>query len=128
MGIRVTDIVVDCSDARVAAEFWCAALGYRVTASDDTGLAIGGDPAQPALVFLESADPKTGKNRVHVDVCPTEGTSRDDEVARLEALGAMRVDIGQSGTSWVVMADPEGNEFCVMDTVVAPAPLPYQQR
>lgn len=128
VGIRVTDIVIDCADARRAAEFWCAALGYRVTASDETGVVIAGDPAQPALVLLVSTDPKRGKNRVHLDVCPTDGSTRDDEIVRLEAFGATRVDVGQSGGSWVVMADPDGNEFCVMDTVVPAIPASFRQR
>jgi len=109
MTLRIGDIVIDCHDPRLAAEFWCAALGYRVTDTDDTGVAVAGDSSAPTLLFLASTDHKLQKNRVHFDVCPVEGTTRDEEVARLESLGATRIDVGQTGVSWVVMADPEGN-------------------
>lgn len=123
--VRIGDIVIDCHDPRRAAEFWCAALGYRITDSDDTGVAIAGASSAPTLLFLASSDQKVQKNRMHFDVCPTEGSTRDAEVARLEALGATRVDIGQTGGSWVVMADPDGNEFCVMSTVIPAEPAPF---
>jgi hypothetical protein len=70
----------------------------------------------PALAFVLVPEQKTTKNRTHVDVTPI-GTTQDDEVARLAGLGAVRIDIGQGGEAWVVMADPEGNEFCVMPEV-----------
>ena len=125
MTVRIGDIVIDCTDPQLAAEFWCAALGYHITDTDETGVAVAGDSSAPTLLFLVSDDPKLVKNRVHFDVCPTEGTTRDDEVARLEALGATRIDIGQTWGSWVVMADPAGNEFCVMNHVVPPEPKPF---
>lgn len=125
MTVRIGEIVMDCRDPERAATFWCAALGYRVTASDETGVAAAGSAGAPTLLFLRSHDPKAGKNRVHFDVCPVEGSSRDDEVERLEALGAVRIDIGQPVTSWIVMADPDGNEFCVMSTVLPPEPEPF---
>ena len=124
MTVRIGDIVIDCRDPRLAADFWCAALGYRITEIDDTGVAVAGASSAPTLLFSESNDRKSTKNRMHFDVCPIEGTTRDDEVARLEALGATRVDVGQTG-SWVVMADPDGNEFCVMSTVLPPEPAPF---
>lgn len=125
MTVRISDIVVDCQNARLAATFWCAALGYRIADSDDTCVAVTGDPSAPTLLFLESNDPKTAKNRIHLDVCPTDGTTRDDEIARLESLGATLIDVGQTGGSWVVMADPDGNEFCVMSTVLPAEPAPF---
>lgn len=125
MTVRIGDIVIDCIDPRRAADFWCAALGYRIADSDDSGIAVAGDASAPTLLFLASDDPKQHKNRIHFDVCPIEGTTRDQEVARLEALGATRVDIGQTGGSWVVMADPDGNEFCVMNHIVPPEPEPF---
>ena len=125
MTLRIGDIVLDCQDPRLAAEFWCAALGYRVTDTDDTGVAVAGDSSAPTLLFLASTDHKVHKNRVHFDVCPVEGTTRDDEVARLESLGATRIDVGQTSASWVVMADPDGNEFCVMNTVLPAEPAPF---
>ena len=117
--------MIDCTEPRLAAEFWCSALGYRITASDETGVAVAGDSSAPTLLFLASGDPKDRKNRIHFDVCPTEGTTRDEEVARLEALGATRIDIGQTTGSWIVMADPDGNEFCVMCNVLPPEPKPF---
>jgi hypothetical protein len=65
------------------------------------------------LVFVPVSETKTVKNRVHLDVSPV-GCDRDEEVTRLEALGATRIDIGQGDQGWVVLADPEGNEFCVL--------------
>ena len=125
MTVRIGDIVIDCQDARLAAVFWCAALGYRITESDDTGVAVAGDSSAPTLLFLESNDRKTAKNRIHFDVCPIDGTTRDDEVARLESLGATLIDVGQTGGSWIVMSDPDGNEFCVTSTVLPPEPAPF---
>lgn len=115
----------DCNDPEAAAVFWSAALGYRITERDATGVAVSGNSSAPTLLFLRSAEPKSVKNRVHLDVCPVAGSTRDDEVALLEALGAVRIDIGQSAPSWIVMADPGGNEFCVMDTVLPPEPDPF---
>ena len=125
MTVRIGEIAIDCTDARVAAAFWSEALGYRITDSDDIGVALAGDSSAATLVFLASSDIKAHKNRIHFDVCPTEGTTRDEEVARLEALGASRIDVGQSDVSWVVMADPDGNEFCVMNTVIPSEPAPF---
>jgi len=124
---RIGDIVVDCADPARAATFWCAALGYRELARDDTGVAIAGHPSAPAVLLLASVDPKPVKNRVHLDICPTD---RDQaaEVQRLLALGATRVDVGQGERRWVVLADPCGNEFCVMATRVRPEPEPFDGR
>jgi hypothetical protein len=125
MSVRIGDIVIDCGNPFLAAEFWCAALGYRVVDSDESGVAVAGHSSAPTLLFLASDDVKLHKNRIHFDVCPIEGTTRDEEVARLEALGASRVDTGRASASWVVMADPDGNEFCVMGTVLPPEPEPF---
>lgn len=123
--VRIGDIVIDCADPGRAAEFWCAALGYRITDTDDTGVAVAGASSAPTLLFLASSDRKLHKNRIHFDVCPTEGRTRDQEVERLESLGATRIDAEQPSRSWIVMADPDGNEFCVMQTVVPPEPEPF---
>ena len=125
MTVRIGDIVIDSNDPQLAAEFWCAALGYRIADSDETGVAVASDASAPTLLFLASNDPKRGKNRIHFDVCPTAGATCDAEVARLEGLGAKRIDVGQTSESWVVMADPDGNEFCVMNTVLPPEPEPF---
>lgn len=125
MTVRIGDIVIDSSNPEAAAQFWCAALGYRVDGVDDTGVAIAGDSAAPTLLFLRSSDAKLHKNRIHFDVCPTEGTTHDEEVARLESLGATRGGAAPAGSSWTVMADPDGNEFCVMTRVIPGEPAPF---
>lgn len=124
MASRIGEIIVDCSDAEAAAAFWCAALDYRITDRDDTGVAIAGHSTAPTIIFDRTTDQKLHKNRLHFDICPVD-TSQDDEVARLAALGAKQVDIGQVDVSWVVMEDPVGNEFCVMRTVLPPEPEPF---
>ena len=118
--MRVNSLTIDSHDPKALAEWWAAALGW-VTFSledDDEGdiwLAPGTDPTEfPGAIpflFLRSPDTKTVKNRLHLDLVPDD---RDAEVARLEAMGATRVDVGQGDVSWIVMADPEGNEFCVL--------------
>jgi hypothetical protein len=124
MASRIGEIIVDCSDPEAAAAFWCLALDYRITDRDDTAVAIAGHSTAPTIIFDTSPDKKLHKNRLHLDICPVD-TSQDDEVARLAALGAKRVDIGQGEVSWVVMEDPVGNEFCVMRTVLPPEPEPF---
>ncbi len=124
MASRIGEIAVDCSDPDMAARFWCAALDYRVTDGDETGVAIAGHSTAPTIIFLVSTDEKLHKNRLHLDICPVD-TSQDAEVRRLEQLGAKRIDIGQGDVSWVVMEDPVGNEFCVMGTVLPPEPAPF---
>lgn len=95
--------------------FWSAVLGWPLVWDQDEETAIqspeggtkiswGGPP------FRE----KTAKNRFHLDVAPPVGTGQEAEVERLESLGARRTDIGQGDVSWVVMADPDGNELCVL--------------
>ncbi len=124
MTVRFGELVVDCSDPMVAALFWCEALGYRITDQDHTGVAIAGDSAAPTITFLVTSDTKAHKNRIHLDVCPVE-TSQEEEVRRLEGLGARRIDISQGDVSWVVMEDPVGTEFCVMASVLPPEPAPF---
>ena len=122
---RIGEFAIDCSDPVVAAEFWCAALGYRITDQDETGVAIAGDSSAPTVFLSATADEKRHKNRMHFDICPV-GTTQEEEVSRLVALGARPVDIGQGeDMSWVVMEDPVGNEFCVMRTVLPPEPEPF---
>ncbi|AZM62399.1 MULTISPECIES: VOC family protein [unclassified Streptomyces] len=99
MTSRFTELVVDCHDPERLAAFWCAVLDFEV---------------------IDRSEDKTVKNRLHLDVSPVDG-STDDEVARLLGLGAATVDVGQGpGRSWVVMADPEGNEFDVLRTLAPP--------
>jgi catechol 2,3-dioxygenase-like lactoylglutathione lyase family enzyme len=118
MACRVTELVVDCRDPEALAAFWSAVLGYRELSREDGAIEIG--PAEgfggaaPTLVFGPVADPTPGKLRLHIDVSPTD-REQDAELERLLALGARPADVGQTGEeSWHVLADPEGNEFCLL--------------
>jgi hypothetical protein len=114
MASRFTELVIDSSDPERLARFWADVLGYRITEREDDLCFIEGDQAEgPGLVFAKVPEVKSVKNRIHIDVNPTD-RDQEDEVARLIALGARRVDIGQGDVSWVVLADPEDNEFCVL--------------
>lgn len=122
---RIGDLVIDCSDPVVAAQFWCDALGYRITDQNHTGVTIAGDSAAPMISLMATSEDNVHKNRMHLDICPID-TTQDDEVLRLQQLGARRVDIGQDEeVSWIVMEDPVGNEFCVMRTVLPPESAPF---
>jgi hypothetical protein len=119
MSIRIATLTADCADPAAIARWWAEALGWRVTYEADDeyviepqGEAHEGDSAVPCLLFIKVPDEKVVKNRLHLDLRPDD---RDAEVARLEALGAKRIDIGQGpDVTWVVMSDPFGNEFCVL--------------
>ena len=123
MTSRFTEINVDCHHPRQLAEFWYAVLAYRVIEEQDDVVeiaswgasveAIREGPVAPTLVFAPVPESKTVKNRLHIDVSPID-RDQDEEVRRLLELGARHVDVGQGEQSWVVLADPEGNEFCVL--------------
>jgi predicted enzyme related to lactoylglutathione lyase len=116
MASRLTEITVDCADVDRVAAFWGEVFGWDVQTKDDLRwMCETGNPADggPILVFAPVPEPKTVKNRVHIDVNPR-GCDQAEEVERLTRLGATRIDIGQGDVPWVVMADPEGNEFCVL--------------
>ncbi len=128
MASRLTEISLDCHDPARLAEFWTAALDWvvldaepglveigPVRASDQELLdAVRSGPVAPTMFLAAVPEDKVAKNRLHLDLSPVD-RSRDEEVERLVALGATRADVGQTGEeSWVVMADPEGNEFCVL--------------
>jgi hypothetical protein len=110
-------VVIDCRDAWSLAGFWGEALGRRTrrrwTDAHGTTYVQLDAAVGPALLFQAVDEPKGGKNRLHLDIAPTEGRTQDDEVARLVALGA-KVLSDEPDLSWVVLADPEGNEFCVL--------------
>ncbi len=118
--LRIQCITIDCENPRTLADFWAAALDWKITFEDENEVALellDGSPEVgriPDLLFIKNPDLKSVKNRLHLDLRPL---NQDAEVSRLESLGAKRIEIGQSDdsdTSWVVMADPEGNEFCVL--------------
>ncbi len=124
MASKFTELAIDCADPDALARFWCAVLGYEVQGADDDVVTIGSPtvpdggkrpgPVPPALTFARVPQARSGKNRLHIDVNPTD-RERDDEVRRLLDLGARHADVGQTGEeSWVVLADPEGNVFCVL--------------
>jgi predicted enzyme related to lactoylglutathione lyase len=110
----VDSIVVDSDDWRHAAEFWCALLGYEVYATGEHGIEIVGiRDGDPMLSFVQVPEPKTVKNRIHLDVRPD--SSMAAEVDRATALGAtQRGFIEVEGSFWTQMRDPEGNEFCLL--------------
>lgn len=115
MPIRLHHIVIDAHDLKLLARFWTQALGWQILSERDREIVIGTDDNAPVgICFMPVTDPKRVKNRVHLDVTSS-AADRLQEIDRLLALGARRVDIGQSGAeSWTVLADPEGNEFCVV--------------
>ena len=115
MPLRLHHIVIDTHDLPGLARFWTQALGWRVLSERDEEIVIGPDVTAPVgICFMPVTDAKTVKNRVHLDLT-TSVVDRDAEISRLLTLGARRVDIGQTGQeSWTVLADPEGNEFCVV--------------
>ncbi len=121
MALRLQCITVDAQDPLALAQFWAEALGWKI-GEDVNEIEVWierelGDPQNtgfPDILFLKNSTPKNGKNRLHLDLRPDDQAA---EVARLEKLGAKQIDIGQSAEpscTWVVMADPEGNEFCVL--------------
>ena len=115
MAVRLSEIVVDAADPERLARFWSTVLGWTPTGRYDGPVEIA-DPAAagPSLVFVWAAEPKREKNRIHLDLEPVDGTQAE-EVDRLVALGARPTDVGQGDdVDWVVLADPEGNEFCVL--------------
>jgi predicted enzyme related to lactoylglutathione lyase len=115
MPVTLHHVVVDAHDLPKLARFWTQALGWTVLSERALEIVIGPDVNAPVgICFMPVTDPKTVKNRVHLDLT-TSAADRDKEIERLIALGAHRVDIGQTGNeSWTVLADPEGNEFCVI--------------
>lgn len=125
MGVRLTELVMNCRDPERLATFWGAVLDYvelsRETPDDgiEIGPASGFGGAAPTIVFARSSTPRTGPLRLHIDVSPVAG-DQAAELDRLLTLGAVPADVGQSGTeNWHVLADPEGNEFCLLRRPVA---------
>jgi predicted enzyme related to lactoylglutathione lyase len=115
MPLAVHHIVVDTHDLTALSRFWARALRWEVLSEKPREVVIGPAIDAPVgLCFMPVTEAKTVKNRVHLDLT-TGADDRDSEIDRLIGLGARRVDIGQTGEeSWTVLADPEGNEFCVV--------------
>jgi catechol 2,3-dioxygenase-like lactoylglutathione lyase family enzyme len=123
MACRITELVLDARDPEALAAWWCAVLDYRIVGREDDGsVEIGpADGTLPTILVEPAAAPKREKLRLHIDVSPTD---RDQaaELERLLELGATPADVGQTGAeSWHVLADPEGNEFCLLRSRTPPA-------
>jgi hypothetical protein len=111
----VAAVVSDCADPRAMARFWDAATDWTVhEVTGDCAVLRSAKGVGPYLEFLRTPDVKTVKNRIHLDLRPYPGDDQAAEVARLRALGATDIDVGQGDVPWTVLADPEGNEFCVL--------------
>ena len=105
-------LIIDCRDPHALARFWSAVLDQPILFETDDEVIVGADKdAYPGLCFGTVPESKTIKNRLHIDLDPDDQAA---EVARILALGAQPADIGQGNVPWVVLADPEGNEFCVL--------------
>ncbi|MGI9007464.1 MAG: VOC family protein [Streptosporangiaceae bacterium] len=123
MTSRFSELAIDCADPSRLARFWCSVLDYEVQDEDDEVVTIGWPmgpggtnrlgPVPPTLTFAHVPEGKIVKNRLHLDLNPAD-REQDDEVRRLLDLGARPAHVGQGDESWVVLADPEGNEFCVL--------------
>ena len=129
MSVRWYSVVVDCLDVAAQAAWWQRALDWKVAyeAPDEvvlvpphaltTGKDLPPEEQGPGLVFVPVPEGKQLKNRLHLDLAPRAHDDQAAEVERLVALGAKRAEVGQGpDVSWVVLADPEGNEFCVLSS------------
>jgi hypothetical protein len=119
MSSRLAVIAIDAVRPRVVADFWCAVLGWQVVEEDGDGISIAPpDGSSPTIDVFAVPEAKTVKNRLHFDL-RADGTTTSEELERLLALGARRADVGQGAdVSWVVLEDPEGNEFCLLSRSV----------
>ena len=123
----ISELVIDAADPGLLAAFWSKVLGYVELGREDDGSIEIGPPGvgfggpQPTLVISPSGDPRSGKKLpLHIDVNATD-RDQEAELERLLALGARPADVGQTGAeSWHVLADPEGNEFCLLRTQIPP--------
>jgi catechol 2,3-dioxygenase-like lactoylglutathione lyase family enzyme len=127
MTSRIAVLALDAHDPRLIADFWCAVLGWEVVEEEPGGVSIAlpeglsigpPDRSWPTIDVLAVPEGKTVKNRLHLDL-RADGVSTEQELERLLALGARHADVGQpADASWVVLADPEGNEFCLLSRTV----------
>lgn len=127
MGLRWYSVVVDCRDVKGQSRWWANVLGWEILYEADNEVVVVPPhildetrmipPAErgPGLIFVPVPETKTLKNRLHIDLAPAKDDDQEAEVRKLQALGARRVDVGQTDeVTWVVLTDPEGNEFCVL--------------
>ena len=125
MASRISELVLDCRDPELLARFWCDVLDFVVLERDTDGsLEIGARDgfggAQPTIILSPTDEPRKAKSRLHIDLNATD-RDQDAELQRLMELGARPADIGQTGEeSWHVLADPEGNEFCLLRSRLKP--------
>ena len=114
----VSHLTIDAADPHTLARWWRDVLGWSYVwepTEDDDEIAIEPpDGAATGWLFLKVPDVKSVKNRLHADLRPPNGSDQSTELDRLLSLGATRVDIGQGDVPWHVLADPEGNEFCLL--------------
>ena len=113
MAVRLENVCIDCQDPQALGRWWADLLGWGLSVEADDEVVV--EPPEstpgPELIFCKVPEPKTVKDRLHLDLRPDDQAA---EVARAETLGARRVDVGQGDQTWVVLADPEGNEFCIL--------------
>lgn len=119
MSSRIAAVAIDAIRPRVVADFWCAVLDWHIVEEDNDGISIAPkDETWPSIDVFAVPEGKTVKNRLHFDL-RADGVSTAEELERLLALGAKRKDVGQGrDVSWVVLGDPEGNEFCLLSRSV----------
>ena len=118
MSLEWEQIIVASRDPVALGRWWSEALGWEVVDAGPTDFEIQPEAGRlPGMLFVPVEEPKQGDNRIHVDLRPDD---QDAEVERLIGLGASRIDVGQGDVSWVGMADPEGNEFCVLTARSSP--------
>lgn len=123
MASLLREVVIDSQDPRRLARFWGDVLSWPVV-DDEAGFSWAsatGEPwaPPPLLVFVPVPETKATKNRLHLDVNPS-GCDQAEELQRLITLGARRVDVGQGDVPWIVLADPEDNEFCLLGRRIDP--------
>jgi predicted enzyme related to lactoylglutathione lyase len=121
MATRLVQINMKAHDASALGRFWAEALGWAIDSEEPVGTSLEPvgfaypDPAAVCIDLIARPEPKTVKNRVHLDLATTSAAHQAELVARLKELGATPADVGQGDVPWTVMADPEGNEFCVLE-------------
>lgn len=124
--LKIQCVTFDCENPMIPAKFWSEVLGWQIVIENSEEVVVENPDGQSDLLFLKNPDKRVVKNRIHFDLRPDDQLA---EVARLETLGAKKVEIGQSAdprTTWVVMEDPEGNLFCVLRALDKPDIKKYE--